>query len=239
MRIRTRLSALSFIGLWNALTILGAAPGLLGCAGKAQVTASGDAGLRETRVPAKHRASGSSCPSERGAINPTPVDPMCTPPDSSLCQTLFTCTQDSNCSQGANGRCGQASIGPRHLSCSYDECLSDEDCVAGAACECRAEASDSWANSCLSAGNCRVDADCGDGAYCSPSQINSFCSCLSPALCDPPDRAISCGDACGHGYFCHTATDTCIDDTDCDSGNSCNYDSINHNWSCSYCLPIP
>ena len=48
-----------------------------------------------------------------------------------------------------------------------------------------------------------------------------------------------CGDGCGHGYFCHTAGDTCVDDSDCETGKSCNYASATGTWSCSECWPIP
>jgi hypothetical protein len=53
-------------------------------------------------------------------------------------------------------------------------------------------------------GNCRVDADCGAGGYCSPSRGR-----------------------CGvfNGFYCHTSADTCVDPTlDCGScGISCVY----------------
>jgi hypothetical protein len=48
-----------------------------------------------------------------------------------------------------------------------------------------------------------------------------------------------CGDACGHGYFCHTPRDTCIDDSDCGGDGTCNYDTVNKVWSCSLCWPLP
>ncbi|HKU40744.1 MAG TPA: hypothetical protein VJR89_21435, partial [Polyangiales bacterium] len=51
-------------------------------------------------------------------------------------------------------------------------------------------------NRCL-AGNCRVDADCGQSGYCSPS----FGSCGSL------DGVVA--------YYCHTCQDECIDDEDC------------------------
>jgi hypothetical protein len=48
-----------------------------------------------------------------------------------------------------------------------------------------------------------------------------------------------CGDNCGHGYFCHTACDACIDDGDCGDQETCNYDVVKHIWACSECLGIP
>jgi hypothetical protein len=89
-----------------------------------------------------------------------------------------------------------------------------------------------------------VDDDCGPGGFCSPSQVNVFCVCPSTALC-PPGSATSfegsrqvpcaCGDGCGHGYFCHTDRDTCLDDTDCGTQGTCNYDRLDRRWRCSTC----
>jgi hypothetical protein len=47
-------------------------------------------------------------------------------------------------------------------------------------------------------------------------------------------------DTCGHGYFCHTPQDSCIDDSDCrvvtttptGYGPVCAYDVFDHRWSC-------
>src|SRR5450432_608433 len=112
-------------------------------------------------------------------------------------------------------------------------------CANNAPCECRASASDTAANECISVSNCRVDADCGENEYCSPSQLSGICFCPSAALCGA-DSACSpgpcaCGDACGHGYFCRTPTDACVDDSDCGTSGSCNYDTVNQRWACSEC----
>lgn len=213
-----------------------------GAGGHSEADAGGAAGASPMRVPAKHRATGGSCVQQRAAVNPTPVDPYCDPPDSDVCKALFTCAQDSDCKGGQNGRCAPAGSGPRQLACSYDECFADAQCTGNAPCECRASASDGSPNSCLQSGNCRVDADCGEGGYCSPSLLNQFCICPSPALCGT-DTSCSpgpcqCGDSCGHGYFCHSPNDTCLDDSDCANG-SCNYDSIEKRWACAQCLRIP
>jgi hypothetical protein len=94
--------------------------------------------------------------------------------------------------------------------------------------------------------NCRVDADCGPGGYCSPSVI-AYCFCPRTELCDSTSMCTAngnpvpcvCGDACGHGYFCHTGCDACTDDSDCAAGQTCNYDTLSHRWECSRCWPIP
>jgi hypothetical protein len=66
-------------------------------------------------------------------------------------------------------------------------------------------------------GNCRVDADCGAGGYCSPAENTSSCGNLL-------------------GYYCHTASDQCLDDTDCTGGGAgaqvCTYVSSAGNWQC-------
>ncbi|MEO6602288.1 MAG: hypothetical protein ABIQ16_20570 [Polyangiaceae bacterium] len=217
------------------LVIMTAACCVMGCGGNATVNPA------EGRAPEQHRELGASCELQRVAVNPTPVDSMCTGSEAS-CAALFVCAQDSDCNQGSNGRCGQPPLGPRQLQCSYDECFSDAACPGNAACDCRTGASDPTANRCLTQGNCRIDSDCGTGSYCSPSQVGGLCFCPSSALCDGSSSCspgpCECGDACGHGYFCHTKADTCVDDSDCHSG-SCNYDTVEQHWSCSQCLSIP
>jgi hypothetical protein len=92
--------------------------------------------------------------------------------------------------------------------------------------------------------NCAADADCGPGGRCSPSQTKVLCYCPVTALCDDSSRCTAgnvqvpcaCGDACGHGNFCHTPHDACSDDSDCSEG-SCNYDWVEGLWSCSICWP--
>lgn len=130
--------------------------------------------------------------------------------------------------------------------CSYDTCNSDADCPSKVPCACRESGEDSRANACVTESNCAVDADCGPDGYCSPSVVNDFCNCPTTALC--PDSAACyadgtkvpcvCGDSCGHGYYCHTPNDTCLDDSDCAQG-TCNYDRLDQLWRCAICWPIP
>jgi hypothetical protein len=42
----------------------------------------------------------------------------------------------------------------------------------------------------------------------------------------------SCGGDCGHGYFCHTPKDACLDDSDC-AGGTCNFDLTSKAWMCT------
>ena len=73
-------------------------------------------------------------------------------------------------------------------------------------------------NYCVSGSDCRVDADCGPGGFCSPSQFDQWC---------------------GPTYHCHRPSDICIDDSDC-IGTGCNFDSQSGHWSCGGdCGPVP
>jgi hypothetical protein len=161
-----------------------------------------------------------------------------------------SCVDDSSCTDGTNGRCNTSEGGPIVdcvPSCSYDQCASDSDCPAAAPCLCRDSATSGAANTCYGGGNCQVDSDCGPGGFCSPSLVNDVCACFN-APC-PPDAGGACFangvqvpctcDSCGHGYFCHTKEDTCLDDSDCSSGAACNYDTLNARWACSTCEPLP
>jgi hypothetical protein len=72
-------------------------------------------------------------------------------------------------------------------------------------------------NICLT-GNCRVDADCGPGGFCSPTWD------------------LACGQSNGVvGYYCHTPRDTCVDDIDCVDGTKAGYCAWSvDRWRCSY-----
>jgi hypothetical protein len=63
-------------------------------------------------------------------------------------------------------------------------------------------------------GNCRVDSDCGANGYCSPTA----------------------GGGCGgvSGYYCHTAEDTCVNDSDCQMNGPdvCEYSTGDGRWEC-------
>ncbi len=150
-----------------------------------------------------------------GASCPTTRGPGSAPGNSACAPSC--CSSDSECDAGTNGRCNLVAGGFAGSSCSYDECFSDSDCPSGAPCLCRSSPSDN--NACAQVGNCVIDSNCGPGGYCSPP---------SPT-CD----AVS--------YHCHTAQDTCINDTDCpgyDAGPgpalaACAYDVQAQHWACT------
>lgn len=188
------------------------------------------------REPTHHRPSApQDCPAERGSNEPSVTG--CTD------QPLVDCEHDADCTDGIAGRCLSSRF-PCVLHCSYDECSNDADCVDDKPCECRQPGSFA-PNRCVTPSNCRVDADCGPGGFCSPSLLGELCACISvdyckaigdTSMCTPGPCA--CGDSCGHGYFCHTPADTCLDDSDCVSGR-CSFDLAHQNWICTACLPLP
>ena len=121
----------------------------------------------------------------------------------SVASSMQACTSDADCVGvalfAATGRCipfnGQ-------MLCSYDGCLSDDDCGASpAVCLCEGQWSVyskvSPGNICRS-GNCRTDSDCPGGA-CSPSV--GFGATFYGY----------------RGYYCHTPQDQCQCDSDCAS----------------------
>lgn len=184
------------------------------------VVDAGTASAGDARVPLHHRPTPACCPSQRGP------GPAGQPYPSGVAST---CMSDSECSAGKNGRCFpfEGLVGPG--GCSYDECLTDSDCGSGATCFCRGSSTDNSANVCVRGGNCVLDSDCGPGGYCSPSFEQS---CLFPTP-----------------YFCHTAIDTCTDDTDCPSVDAgplscqvlapCAYDPGGQRWACTQLTCCP
>ena len=174
----------------------------------------------DARVPVHHRPMPACCSSERG---PGP-DGQPYPPG-----VATTCQSDSQCTAGAGGRCFPFEGLVGNGGCSYDECFIDSDCGSGATCLCRSSPADNSANVCVHGGNCLVDSDCGPGNYCSPSLEEN---CLTPRQ-----------------YFCHTAMDTCLDDSDCPSvdaganscpiGNLCLFDKQEQRWTCTLLTCCP
>jgi hypothetical protein len=173
------------------------------------------AGGNPAHAPADHRqtAPTSPCPIERrvGATFGSCAD-----------GGLTQCVGDGDCAAGLNGRCLE-SVAACVTACSYDECATDSDCPGNVPCSCRSSASDSAPNACLSGSNCRIDADCGPGGYCSRGTLGDRCN-GHPFICQLN---------CGRGYFCHNSKDTCVDDTDCTNSGLCVYDLDSQSWTCS------
>jgi hypothetical protein len=208
-----------------------------------RATCPGDVIFTGSHVPLDHRPARASCPAERAPSSFSTCP--CSAPDSGGCP-CGACGADSDCIAGRNGRCNQE--GPIGVAtCSYDECFADSDCDGGAPCQCRSSSTSPAANTCRTRSQCRTDSDCGPGGYCSPSILEPFCTCPSTALCGDAGGCFAgsqpvpcmCGEACGHGYFCHTPCDLCFNDTDCRGGATCNYDTLARRWQCQACLVPP
>jgi hypothetical protein len=139
------------------------------------------------RVPLNHHPAGTTCPLQRPAWTPTA---NCTSDAGGGLCSIDGCFQDSDCTMGANGRCGSFG-GPALLDCSYDACFQDSDCDAGQPCLCRpsnVSGPASLPNVCAPIGNCSVDSDCGPSGYCSPSHVGpTACACVTHEACDEPD----------------------------------------------------
>ena len=167
----------------------------------------GDGGAR---VPVNHRANDNQCSEPAPAGNCMGAGGTATGD--------FTCSKDSDCTAGTNGRCGHGG-GPAGCSCSYDTCTQDTDCPTGKTCACHASPYNDFGSTCV-ASNCRVDADCGAGNSCAPTV---------PATG-------WCGQAAG--YYCHTPNDLCLNDSDCvDAGAVpgdvfCAYSTTSVRWEC-------
>jgi hypothetical protein len=150
--------------------------------------------------------------------NHRPDDSECaTAPPAGDCQNVpdGMCSSDSDCTDGTNGRCNESSGGALFCSCQYDACTADTDCPMGQLCACHESPyTGGDGNTCVQ-GNCRVDSDCGTNGYCSPSA----------------------GGGCGglSGYYCHTASDTCVNDSDCEGGGAedCQYSTTDLRWECT------
>jgi hypothetical protein len=133
------------------------------------------------------------------------------------------CHSDAECISGTNGRCLSSKGGAQTNTCSYDSCFTDAEC-GGSTKVCTCRESGSAANRCAG-GNCTIDADCGAGGYCSPS--------VDP---DKTNYGLT-------GWWCHTAADSCADDTDCTSATNtnakCTFDPKTAHWACSSTLFLP
>jgi len=188
----------------------GAGGASAGAAGAISLAGAGGATPQE---PTKHRPTATTCDHTRASNDPgAPTDPEAPRVD---------CRAHTDCTSGENGRC----VGNGHdgWRCTYDSCFADSDCSGGTSdapqlCECEG-GSRSDNNVCLP-GGCRVDADCGAAGYCSPSFGD-------------------CGNFFGVvGYYCHTNTDECLNDTDCNADGShpqayCAFKPTVGRWQCS------
>jgi hypothetical protein len=130
------------------------------------------------------------------------------------------CGMDSQCA-GVNGRCNNG--GALFCLCTSDTCADDKACPSGQTCACHGSPYDNAAGNHCVAGNCRIDADCGSGGWCSPTYSQTGCGSLG-------------------GYYCHTPKDQCINDSDCADGgvqSDCGYDTSLGYWLCIGIVACP
>ena len=184
-------------------------------------SAGSDAGTRDASDAALSDGGG------RTPAHHRPDDSQCSQPASAGNCTLTgggaQCTKDNQCTTGANGRCVQTMGGALTCFCTYDACVHDTDCATGKLCVCHGSAFTGGAGNTCTDGNCRIDADCGAAKYCSPSHGTSGCGGVT-------------------GYFCHTSSDQCTDDSDCSGGGGsqvCAWSSANNRWTCQQQLLCP
>jgi hypothetical protein len=158
------------------------------------------------RVPLNHRPSDAQCATSAPAGN-------CSVPVNSFGDA--GCLNDNDCTAGTNGRCLNGHGGPAICSCTADTCIQDSACAGGQTCACHGSPYTFGQGNTCTQGNCRVDADCGQGGYCSPSVSATSCGVLV-------------------GYYCHTGADLCTDDGDCgsQSGQVCVRSSAPSRWEC-------
>ncbi len=156
-------------------------------------------------VPMYHRANGDLCTQPAGpgfCASGGPAD--------------GTCTMDSECAMGPNGRCIEPLTGGPFCSCTYDTCADDAACPSGNTCACHDSPYSEGGNTCVP-GNCRVDPDCGVRGYCSPSPV------------------LNCAGGVA-GYYCHTPNDQCVNASDCPvprgGAATCVYSTTSMLWKC-------
>jgi len=177
-------------------------------------------------------ATGESGVTAKVPLHHRPNDAPCSqPPPAAGCGfTGGTCSKDTDCTSdaGANGRCIEPST--NICSCTYDACSGDGACATGQTCACHGTPyTGSLGNTCMP-GNCRVDSDCGAKGYCSPA----------------PSTQCGAGSATGlTGYYCHTAMDLCVDDSDCPTlqnpsdPNDPTFQTCGYSMGRWQCQPVP
>jgi len=170
----------------------------------------------QSSVPASHRATASACSAELAEAGVrTSIYDGGSPGPVALDGGVITCSSDNDCPPCQNGQLDRCLNVPQTLRppwCMCDECNTDQDCGPNAVCVCnqRGWSGAAYENQCVTA-RCRVDAECGPGGFCSSSP--------GP-----------CGSILG--YYCHTAADKCLNDTDCAAGERCLYSPAVGAWSC-------
>ncbi len=199
-----------------------------GSSGSSSGSSGGSSGSSSGSSGSSSSSSSGGADGGRVPVNHRPNDDQCsTTPQKGSCNTgtdsggpAGQCSSDTQCTTGTNGRCIYSTGGALFCMCTYDSCKHDTDCTgsAGTVCACHGSPYTNGAGNTCKPGDCRVDSDCGAGGYCSPSLGTSGCGTLQ-------------------GYYCHTAADTCIDDSDCNGSGggpqACTYSTTTKHWQCT------
>lgn len=128
---------------------------------------------------------------------------------------------------------GELLVGPNRCSSSAD-CPENSECSPSGLCHNRPE--------------CENDSGCGSGEACTcagtvvqrQSGVVGFNQCVpvhcrSSADCAGYSCGASASDDCGtiDGYYCHTGSDECFRNSDCEpTGSLCAYDGGMRSWRC-------
>ena len=136
-------------------------------------------------------------------------------------ERLHSLKKPTRNSQMPSSRIRRSASATPHPTACLSMCGTDTDCAMGQLCVCHGSPySGVQGNTCIK-GNCRVDGDCGAGGFCSPSHGTSGCGGVV-------------------GYYCHTAMDTCTDDSDCKGGfEVCAFSDADARWKCQPQLLCP
>jgi len=105
------------------------------------------------------------------------------------------CQADSDCTQHPLGYCAPffGALGATGVACRYG-CLTDDDCGAGALCECGDPV-----GQCIQA-SCRGDDDCADGMKCSEWSSEPVCTPTKYFSCQSSADECATSDDCGEGF---------------------------------------
>jgi hypothetical protein len=218
-------------------------------------------GATSGRVPLIHHPAGSTCPQQRPPGTPTasctadagglcPLDGCFQDSDCKMgingrcvdfggpaildC-SYDQCFQDTDCDAGQACLCRPSNNdGPPsipNVCAPAGNCTVDSDCGPSGYC--------SPSNIGPTACACVTQAPCDgpDGSGVTniwPPQPPPSVGCFESTDGGPwVQVACSCSSPypCGHGYYCHTACDECVDDVDCPAG-ACNYSLVDQRWEC-------
>ncbi|MGH7285393.1 MAG: hypothetical protein ACRELY_28050, partial [Polyangiaceae bacterium] len=162
-----------------------------------QIDADVDSGIsyiQPGETPQNHFPTTPTCRTLRPPVMPDPPDAgdggfsSCPDPNAPCCAS------DHDCVDGGAGKTNGRCVHIFYTECNWDGCVTSSDCASDQSCICASD-DPSDMNRCAPS-NCRSDADCGSGGYCSPT----VSACFGGGV---------------DGIYCHTPDDKCLNDSDC------------------------